>query len=68
MGVKRDIYKIRKQIDVERAQQSNELLYGFFGKQAEPVGEVQSRLNTQLRVHEVNKMTAEIAELNKTTN
>jgi hypothetical protein len=68
MGVKRDIYKIRKQIDVERAQQSNGLLYGFFGKQAEPVGKVQSRLSAQLRVHEINKMTAEIAELNKTTN
>lgn len=68
MGTKRDIYKIRKQIDADRAKQNNELLYGFFGRQAESIGDVQSRLNTQLRVHEINKMTAEIAELNKTTN
>jgi hypothetical protein len=68
MGTKRDIYKIRKQIDADKAKQNNELLYGFFGRQAESIGEVQSRLNVQLRAHEINKMTAEIAELNKTTN
>ena len=68
MGTKRDIYKIRKQIDAEKAKSNNELLYGFFGMKAEPVWEVQQRLNAQLRVHEINKMTAEIAELNNTTN
>jgi len=67
MGGKRDVYKIRRQLDADRAKQNNELLYGFFGKQAESIGKVQLRLNAQLQVHEVNKMIAEIAELNKTT-
>jgi DNA gyrase/topoisomerase IV subunit A len=68
MGTKRDIYKIRKEIDKANAKHNNELLYGFFGRQAESISEVQQRLNQQLRAHEINKMTAEIAELNATTN
>jgi hypothetical protein len=62
-----DGYKLRREADAQRARENNELLYGFFGKQAEPIREVQARLNAQLRVTEVNKMKSEINEINATT-
>lgn len=62
-----DGYKLRREADAQRARENNELLYGFFGKQAESIREVQARLNAQLRVTEVNKMKSEINEINATT-
>jgi uncharacterized protein with gpF-like domain len=62
-----DGYKQRREAEEKRIRENNELLYGFFGKQAEPIREVQQRLNTQLRVTEVNKMKSEINEINATT-
>lgn len=63
-----DGYKQRREEDAQRARENNELLYGFFGKRAEPIREVQSRLHAQLQAREINKMKSEIAELNQTTN
>jgi len=68
MGTKGNAHMARKQADIDRARESNALLYGFFGKKAEPVSEVQKRLNQQLRSREVNSMAAEINEINATTN
>ena len=62
-----DGYKQRREADAQRARENNQLLYGFFGKQAESIREVQQRLNQQLRLTEVNKMKSEIAELNATS-
>jgi hypothetical protein len=62
-----DGYKQRREAEAQRVRENNELLYGFFGKQAEPIREVQQRLNAQLRVTEVNKMKSEINEINATT-
>ncbi len=59
-----DGYKRRREEYVRQVQENNRLLYGFFGMQAEPIHEVQQRLHTQLQAHEVNKMAAEIEELN----
>jgi hypothetical protein len=59
-----DGYKQRREADAQRARENNELLYGFFGKQAEPIREVQARLNAQLKAHEINKMVSEINEIN----
>jgi len=67
MGTKGNAHKLRKQVDIDRARESDALLYGFFGKKAEPVIEVQKRLNQQLRAREFNNMTAEINEINATT-
>ena len=63
-----DGYKQRREADAQRARENNELLYGFFGKRAESIREVQSRLHAQLQAREINKMKSEIAELNETTN
>jgi len=63
-----DGYKQRREADAQRARENNELLYGFFGKRAESIREVQSRLHAQLQAREINKMKSEIAELNQTTN
>ena len=63
-----DGYKQRREEDAQRARENNELLYGFFGKRAESIREVQSRLHAQLQAREINKMKSEIAELNATTN
>jgi hypothetical protein len=62
-----DGYKQRREADAQRARENNELLYGFFGKRAESIREVQSRLHAQLQAREINKMKSEIAELNETT-
>jgi len=64
MGTKTDMYKMRREADEQRVRENNLLLYGFFGRQAEPIREVQQRLNAQLKAREVNNMAAEIAELN----
>jgi hypothetical protein len=61
-------YKQRREEEMRWVLNNNQLLYGFFGKQAESIREVQQRLNQQLRLTEVNKMKSEIAELNQTTN
>lgn len=63
-----DGYKQRREAEEQWIRENNELLYGFFGKQVESIREVQSRLNQQLRLTEVNKMKSEIAELRATTN
>jgi len=68
MPTNKDLYKLRREADEQRVRENNLLLYGFFGKQVESIREVQQRLNAQLQAHEVNKMAAEIAELNETTN
>jgi len=67
MPTSKDLYKLRREADEQRIRENNALLYGFFGKQSEPIREVQLRLNAQLRVTEVNKMKAEINEINATT-
>jgi hypothetical protein len=63
-----DGYKQRREEEMRWVLNNNELLYGFFGRKAESIREVQSRLNQQLRLTEVNKMKSEIAELRATTN
>lgn len=68
MAANKDLYKLRREADEQRVRENNLLLYGFFGKRVESIREVQQRLNAQLQAHEVNKMAAEIAELNETTN
>lgn len=60
-------YKQRREEEMRWVLNNNQLLYGFFGKQAESIREVQQRLNQQLRLTEVNKMKSEIAELNATS-
>jgi len=67
MGISKDTYKLRREEYARKVAQSNALLYGFFGKEAEPVPEVQARLNQQLRLTEINKMKSEIAEINATS-
>jgi hypothetical protein len=58
-------YKRRREEEIQWIRGSNELLYGFFGKQVS-VREVQLRLNQQVKARVVNKMKSEIAELNAT--
>ena len=67
MATNKDTYRLRREAEEKRIRENNYLLYTFFGKQAEPIREVQQRLNTQLRVTEVNKMKSEINEINATT-
>ena len=67
MPTTKDTYKLRREADEKRTRENNQLLYGFFGKQAEPIREVQQRLNQQLRLTEVNKMKSEIKEINATS-
>lgn len=66
MPVNKDLYKLRREAEEQRIRENNLLLYGFFGRQAEPIREVQLRLNAQLKATEVNKMLSEIAEINET--
>lgn len=66
MPTSKDLYKLRREADEQRIRENNALLYGF-GKQSEPIREVQLRLNAQLKATEVNKMKAEINEINATT-
>jgi hypothetical protein len=66
MPITKDGYKLRREEDERRARENNELLYGFFGKRAESIREVQLRLHAQLQAREINKMKSEIAELNET--
>lgn len=63
MGSK-DGYKLKREEYARQAEENNQLLYGFFGRKAEPVAEIRQRLDAQLRLTEVNKMRSEIAELN----
>lgn len=65
MPITKDGYKLRREADEQRARENNELLYGFFGKRAESIREVQLRLHAQLQAREINKMKSEIAELNE---
>lgn len=58
-------YKRRREAEIQWIRGSNELLYGFFGKQVS-VREVQQRLNQQVKARVINKMKSEIAELNAT--
>jgi uncharacterized protein with gpF-like domain len=67
MATNKDTYRLRREAEEKRIRENNYLLYTFFGKQAEPIREVQQRLNTQLRATEVNKMKSEINEINATT-
>ena len=67
MATNKDTYRLRREAEEKRIRENNYLLYTFFGKQAEPIREVQQRLNAQLRVTEVNKMKSEINEINATT-
>ena len=62
-----DGYKQRREAEAQRARDNNYLLYTFFGMKCESIREVQQRLNTHLRVTEVNKMKSEINEINATT-
>ena len=68
MGTKTDAYKMRREAEEQRLRENNELLYGFFGRKAEPIREVQQRLHVQLQARAINNMAAEIAELKATTN
>lgn len=67
MATNKDTYKLRREAEEKRIRENNYLLYTFFGMKSEPIREVQQRLNTQLRVTEVNKMKSEINEINATT-
>lgn len=68
MAINKDLYKLRREEEEQRIRENNQLLYGFFGKQSEPIRDVQARLNEQLKAREINKMASEIAEINETTN
>jgi hypothetical protein len=59
-------YKQRREEEMRWVLNNNELLYGFFGRKAESIREVQQRLHAQLQAREINKMKSEIAELNAT--
>jgi hypothetical protein len=61
-----DGYKQRREEEMRWVLNNNELLYGFFGRKAESIREVQQRLHAQLQAREINKMKSEIAELNAT--
>ena len=37
MAINKDLYKLRREAEEQRIRENNLLLYGFFGKQAEPI-------------------------------
>ena len=62
----KDGYKIKREAYSVAAAQSHELQCSLFGKPYEPVPEIRQRLDSQLRVTEINKMKHEIDEINAT--
>lgn len=60
----KDGYKLRRDAYKQQVQHNNELLYCFFGKPAEDITAIQTRLNEKLKAREVNAMTTEITEIN----